>query len=170
MENNKKHSAKIVVQNKGKLKSGTVKPGSRIPQPSANWPIALLPGLSEQDQTRLAACGLQTTLQLLHKTQTPTQRQVLASSLQIHIQYVNKWVALANLSRIPAVGCQHCGLLLHAGISSPAQLAQTSLPRLHHQILKLHVAMMQRPDLCPSLDEVSCWIEQAQQLTRKVKR
>jgi len=168
MENSNKATAGGRLQKKGKAKSGRVEQTHQMRQTSANWPIALLPGLSEQDQTRLHNGGIQTTLQLLHKAKTPSQRQALASLLQIHIQYVNKWVALANLSRIPAVGCQHCGLLLHAGISSPAQLAQTSLPRLHHQILKLHVAMMQRPDLCPSLDEVSRWIEQAQQLSRRV--
>lgn len=136
----------------------------RPPFAFANWSIALLPGLSDQDHTRLQECGVQTTLQLLQKTRTPVQKQALASCLQIHIQYVNKWIALADLARIPAVGCQHCGLLLHAGISSPAQLAQTPLSRLHHQLLKLHVAMMQRPDLCPSLDEVARWIEQARQI------
>lgn len=142
----------------------------RIDRPAfgfADWSIALLPGLSDQDQTRLQDCGIQSTLQLLQKTRTPVQKQALASCLQIHIQHVNKWVALADLARIPAVGYQHCGLLLHAGISSPAQLAQTPLPRLHHQLLKLHVAMMQRPDLCPSLDEVARWIEQARQICRK---
>lgn len=137
------------------------RPGCRV----GNWSIDRLPGLSDQDQVRLSNCGIQTTLQLLQKTRTPAQKQALAAQLQIHIQSVKKWVALADLARIPAVGCQHCGLLLHAGIISPAQLAQTPLPRIHRQILKLHVAMMQRPDLCPSLDEVAGWIEQARQLS-----
>jgi hypothetical protein len=133
---------------------------------SSNWAIAQLPGLSAQDQSRLAACGIQTTFQLLSQARTASQRQALATQLQTHTQYVNKWVALADLARIPAVGCQYCGLLLHAGISSPSQLAQTPLPRLHRQILKLQVAMMQRQDLCPSLNEVAQWIEQAQGLIR----
>lgn len=132
-------------------------------QPS-NWAIELLPGLSAQDQTKLIDCGIHTTFQLLQTTKTPLQRQALASHLQIHIQHINKWAALANLARIPAVGCTYCGLLLHAGISSPRQLAQTPLPRLHRQILKLQVAMMQRQDLCPGLDEVAQWIEQAKHL------
>lgn len=137
------------------------------PQPSrGNWAIDRLPGLSEQDQAQLNRCGIHTTLQLLQKTRTPTQRQALATQIQIHIQHVNKWVALADLARIPAVGCQHCGLLLHAGISSPAQLAQTPLPRLHRQLVKLHVAMMQRQDLCPSLEQVAQWVEQARMLCR----
>jgi predicted flap endonuclease-1-like 5' DNA nuclease len=126
-----------------------------------------MPGLNLQDQTLLLNCGIETTQQLLHATRTPLQRQALANQMQTHLQRVNKWVALADLARIPAVGCRYCGLLLHAGISSPAQLAQTPLPRLHRQILKLQVAMMQRQDLCPSLDQMAEWIAQAKQITRK---
>lgn len=133
---------------------------------SSNWAIEQLPGLSAQNQAKLENCGIHTTLQLLQQAKTPEQRQRLATQLQIHIQYVNKWVALANLARIPAVGCQHCGLLLHAGISSPLQLAQTPLPRLHRQLVKLHVATLHRQDLCPTLDEVALWLEQAKRMVR----
>lgn len=131
---------------------------------SSNWSIALLPGLSSEDEAKLLESGIQTTQQLLQRGKTPTQRQVLATQLHIHIQHVNKWVALANLAQIPAVGCQYCGLLLHAGISSPSQLAQTPLPRLHRLMVRLYVAMMQQPELCPSLDQVAQWIEQARLL------
>jgi hypothetical protein len=142
-------------------------PNSEPPIPKLNCPIEQLPGLSLQDQTQLLACGIQTTRHLLQATQTPTQQQALAAQLHTRIQRVQKWSALTNLSQIPAVGCQYCGLLLHVGITSPAQLAQTPLPKLHQQILKLQVATMQRPDLCPNLGQISEWIEQAQQMSRK---
>lgn len=143
-----------------------LRPRSQSRQPHGCL-IAQMPGLNLQDQTLLLNCGIETTQQLLHATRTPLQRQALANQMQTHLQRVNKWVALADLARIPAVGCRYCGLLLHAGISSPAQLAQTPLPRLHRQILKLQVAMMQRQDLCPSLDQMAEWIAQAKQITRK---
>ncbi|NJL22092.1 MAG: DUF4332 domain-containing protein [Leptolyngbyaceae cyanobacterium SM1_3_5] len=129
-----------------------------------SWDIALLPGLSEADQAKLRQCGIQTTQDLLKHGRSIDRRQALATRLQIHVQHVNKWVALADLARVPAVGCQHCGLLLHAGIGSPHQLAQTPLPRLHQQILKLQIATLQRRDLCPSLGEVNRWIEQAKRI------
>jgi predicted flap endonuclease-1-like 5' DNA nuclease len=131
---------------------------------SRSWAIGLLPGLSAKDQAMLAVCGIQTTQQLLVQTKTVAQRQALAARLQIHLQHVNKWAALADLARVPAIGCQYCGLLLHAGISSPAQLAQMPLSRLHQQILKLHIAMMQNQEGCPGLGEVSQWVEQAKLL------
>ena len=137
---------------------------------SCNWAIGELPGLSHQNRDQLIGQGIQTTLQLLKETQTPVLKQALATQLQIHIQHVNKWVALANLARIPSVGCQHCGLLLHAGISSPEQLAQMPLHKVHQQILKLQVATLQREDLCPSLGQVSLWIQQARSLTAKQSR
>lgn len=131
-----------------------------------HWGIAQLPGLSEADQAKLKQCGILTTQDLLRQGRSIDRRQVLATRLQMHVQHVNKWVALADLARIPAVGCEYCGLLLHAGIGSPQQLAQTPLPRLHQQILKLQVATLQRRDLCPSLGEVDRWIEQAKAIDR----
>jgi hypothetical protein len=149
--------------------------GASQPGPArrvVHWPIAQLPGLNPQDQAQLDACGIQTTRQLLQRTQTPAQRQALATQLQTRTQRINKWVALADLAQLPAVGCDYCGLLLHAGVSSVAQLAEISLPHLHRQILKLQVAMMQRPDLCPSVDQVGQWIAEAQrfQQSRSLSR
>jgi predicted flap endonuclease-1-like 5' DNA nuclease len=133
---------------------------------SANWAIEQLPGLSEQDADQLANAGIQTTHQLLQQGSTPAGRHQLAAQLQLHLKYVNKWVALADLARIPSVGCQYCGLLLHTGISSSSQLAQTSLDVLHRHILRFYVANLQRRDLCPLKEELTEWIQQAQRLTR----
>jgi predicted RecB family nuclease len=133
---------------------------------SCNWSIDQLPGLSTQDQSKLKELGITTTGQLLKKASTPLLRQVLANQLQIKAQYVNKWVALADLARIPGIGCQYCGLVLHAGICSVTQLAQTPVHKLHQQILRLQVAMMQRPDLCPHIEEVTVWIKQARKLAQ----
>ncbi|MCL1474576.1 DUF4332 domain-containing protein [Argonema antarcticum] len=129
-----------------------------------DWPLAQLPGLSHDNQSQLLECGITTTGQLIQKANTPETRQALANQLQIHIQYVKKWVALADLARIPSVGCQYCGLLLHAGVCSVTQLAQIPPHRLHQQILRLHVATMQRRDLCPSVEQVSLWIQQARSI------
>ena len=132
---------------------------------SKSWPIETLPGLSPDNQKNLKHCGIKTTAQLLQETTTQARREAIATQLRIHPQYLTKWIALANLARIPSVGCIHCGTLLHAGIASPEQLVQTPLPRLHRQILKLHISMMQSKDHCPSLDEVAQWQHQARLIT-----
>ncbi|NJR49957.1 MAG: DUF4332 domain-containing protein [Leptolyngbyaceae cyanobacterium CSU_1_3] len=128
---------------------------------SADWSIDQLPGLSPEDQAKLAACGIHTTLELLKQGKTLQSRTHLSSQLQIHIKHVNKWVALADLARIPTVGCRYCGLLLHAGIASPEHLGQMPLDRLHRQILRLQVSNLQRRDLCPTFAEVEQWSQQS---------
>jgi Domain of unknown function (DUF4332) len=140
--------------------SPQLKPTSNPIQP-ANWPIDQLPGLSEVYCAQLQQQGIATTQQLLQATQTPETKQILATRLQIHTNHVSKWVAMAQLASIPSVNCQYCGLLLHAGICSISQLAQTPVHKLHQHILRLHVATMQRRDLCPSVDQVQGWIKQA---------
>ena len=129
-----------------------------------NWSIEQLPGLSEDDQSKLRESGISTTRQLLKTASTPQLKQALADQLQINSQHIKKWVAMADLARIPSVGCEHCGLLLHAGIASITQLAQTPAHRLHQQILRLQVANLRRRDLCPPVAEVSRWVKQARDL------
>ncbi len=131
---------------------------------SANWSIEKLPGLSSDTVSLLTSHGVHTTLDLLKLGNTLEKRILFAGELQIHVQHVNKWVALANLARIPSVGCRYCGLLLHAGIASPAQLVTTPIANLHRHILRLHVAMMQRKDLCPTVDQIDRWVQQARLL------
>jgi predicted flap endonuclease-1-like 5' DNA nuclease len=130
-----------------------------------NWRIEQLPGISSEDQARLIDCGITTTLQLLQQCHNQEQKHALSEKLQVHIHHVSKWVALSDLSRIPSVGCQYCGLLLHAGIASAAQLAQMHIHKVHQQILRLQVATMQRRDLCPSRGEIVQWIQQARLLS-----
>ena len=79
-------------------------------------------------------------------------------SLGTKIQYVNKLVALADLARLPGIGCQYNGLLIHTGIISVKQLAQMPAHKIHQQILKLHVATLQRRDLCPDIAQVQNWV------------
>ncbi|HEY9798867.1 MAG TPA: DUF4332 domain-containing protein [Leptolyngbyaceae cyanobacterium] len=126
-----------------------------------DWPIDQLPGLSQEEQSQLENCGIKTTASLVKQGKTLESRLALASKLQVHIQYVNKWIALADLARIPSVGTQYCGLLLHAGVGSVVQLAEIPTHRLHKQILRLQVATMQRRDLCPAIELVQQWNQQA---------
>jgi hypothetical protein len=128
---------------------------------SRDWPIAELPGLSQEEQLRLQNCGITTTAELIKHGKTPATKLALASKLQIHVQYIQKWVALADLARIPSVGTQYCGLLLHAGVISTTQLAAIPVHKLHKQILRLVVATLQSRDLCPSVEQVQQWSYEA---------
>jgi hypothetical protein len=130
------------------------------------WAIADLPGIGSREQAALVACGIHTTRDLLARTRSPLQCQALATELQLHLKYVTKWAALADLARVPSVGCQYCGALLHAGIGSTYQLSNTPVSRAYQQLLKLHVATTQSKDHCPTVDQVARWVQEARLLSR----
>jgi len=134
---------------------------------SANWPIEQLPGLKNDDLKILNKHGISTTFELLQQTRTGPQKEALAVQLAVPVRTVSKWVAMADLARLPAVGCQYCGLLLHVGICSTVQLAKTPLHMLQRQMLRFQVQLFQRTELSPTLEQIALWIRQAQQLTTK---
>lgn len=131
---------------------------------SASQPIQDLPGLSPAHAEALTTLGLTTVNHLYRYGQSPSQRQRLAQTLAVPQRYVAKWMVLAELARIPSVGCSFNGLLLHAGVLSIRQLAESSPQVLHQRVRQLHVKTMQRSDLCPTPDQVNGWIHQARQL------
>jgi hypothetical protein len=77
---------------------------------------------------------------------------------------INKWVALADLARIPSVGYQYSGVLLHSGVASVSQLIEMPVSRLHRQILRLQVATLQKNNLCPQVKIVQQWIIEGRSL------
>ncbi len=129
-----------------------------------DWSISDLPGLNKLEQALLQKVGITTTGQLLKLAPDAATKQQLAINLGTKVQYVNKLVALADLARLPGVGCQYNGLLLHTGIISVKQLAQIPAHKIHQQLLRLHVATLQRRDLCPDLAQIQGWIRQSQEL------
>lgn len=129
-------------------------------------PLSCLPGLSTENLASLHSYGITTIQQLCAQTKTQNQRQQLAAQLKLHQQHINKWATLAELSLIPGVGTQHCGLLLHAGVGSTVQLAQMPADRLHKQLLRLHVATLRQNTLCPAVAEVTQWVLQARRHVR----
>jgi predicted RecB family nuclease len=131
---------------------------------TCDWPISDLPGLTRPEQAVLAELGITTTKQLLAAVPDPERKMKLAIGLGTKIQYVNKLFALADLSQLPGIGCQYNGLLLHIGIISIRQLSQMTAQKIQPQLLKLHVATLQRRDLCPDLAQVQDWIKQARVL------
>ena len=128
---------------------------------SSYWPIEKLPGLNKANQEQLKSLAINNSQDLLKVTQTKAHKQHLANQLKCQLQLINKWVALADLGRVPSVGYGYCGLILHSGIISVNQLAQTSVDFLHRQILKLQVATLQQKNLCPSPNIVQTWINKA---------
>ncbi|MDY6941369.1 MAG: DUF4332 domain-containing protein [Cyanobacteriota bacterium] len=151
-------------------KRSTKRPTKSDRPHSKDWPIEQLPGLSREDTQKLIACGIPTTMELLRQIDRPARQEALAVRLRVRVTQVKKWVALADLARLPNVGLQYCGLLLHCGVGSVDRLAELSVGQLHPQIRRFQVATLQRKDLCrelcPGPEEVTLWIQQARQFAR----
>jgi Domain of unknown function (DUF4332) len=128
-----------------------------------NWLIIDLPGLDPNLGQELEDVGLTETRQLVGLSSD--QQIALATSLGHHPRHIQKVVAMARLAQLSSVGCDYCGLLLHAGIASVSQLALTPVSQLHRSVLRLHVAVLQRNDLTPTVDRVQRWVTQAKLLT-----
>jgi hypothetical protein len=127
-----------------------------------NWAITDLPGLDPNLGQDLDLAGLTDTCQLVGLS---NQQQIdLATELGHHPRHIQKVVAMADLAQLSSVGCDYCGLLLHAGISSVTQLSLMPVNQLHRSVLRLHVAVLQRNDLTPTVDRVQRWVLQAKQL------
>ncbi|MDB9315940.1 DUF4332 domain-containing protein [Spirulina sp. CS-785/01] len=135
--------------------------------PKNSFPLSQLPGIPQEITDKCAASNLTHTHTLLQHCTTPKAIETLANQLQIPTPQLKKWVVMANLAQLESVGCEYCGLLLHAGIISPSQLAQTSFPRLHQQIIRFQVATTRRRDLAPSLQTVQQWVKEARSLVQQ---
>ena len=139
-----------------------------MPQPLTiqNFSLHELPGIPADILTALKARQIETTLGLLKAAPSLDQRRTLARSLDLRDQVIGKWFAMADLARLPAVGTQYCGLLLHCGIHSVTQLAIADAGRLHRHVLRFHVALLRQKNRCPELVDVMQWIQQAKLLSR----
>lgn len=133
-------------------------------------PIDYLPGLTKKEESQLKVCGINTTEQLLQQTETLQDKQALAQQLQVNLRIINKWVALADLARLPSVSYQYSGVLLHSGVASVSQLIEIPASRLHRQILRLHVTTLQKKTLCPPVKIVQQWITEARSLLKCKKK
>ncbi len=126
------------------------------------WPITELPGVDTKTAAELNAVGIIDTEKLLALTELlPIHSDQPQLAAIVSTRPGRKLLALAKLAQIPSVGCKYCGLLLHAGVASIEQLSQTPPQQLHQLILRLHVALLQRRDLTPRIDQVHNWVQQA---------
>ncbi|MEM9567358.1 MAG: DUF4332 domain-containing protein, partial [Cyanobacteria bacterium P01_E01_bin.34] len=130
-----------------------------------------LPGLKRSDAGYLQAAGIATTEALLLVAVGQDGKRALAQQLNLKQERINRWVAMADLARVPAVGCEYCGLLLHAGMLSTQQLASAAAPQLHRSVQRLHVAILRNARTCPTVSDIGLWIAQASRISRtKSKR
>lgn len=126
-----------------------------------------LPGMQKSDINKLHTVGIINRQQLLMMGKNKEARELLAQRIGVKARYVHKWFALADLARLPSVGVKYCGLILHSGILSVAQLSQCQPHQLQRQILRLQVANFRSRDLCPPFSLIQTWINEAKKDIQK---
>jgi len=93
-------------------------------------------------------------LQLLRQVHKRSDQQKLAEEMYINVQRVTRWAIMANLARIPSVGCEYCELLLNAGIYPASQLARASTCDLQKRIMQFQLAHPYCPILLLDANEI----------------
>lgn len=131
--------------------------------------IEQLPGLKPTEIELLRLHSIVDTKELLARGATLPQRQTLAILLKLKLERVNKLLVLADLARVPQINCRYCGLVLHSGIVSVSQLANTSVGHLHQQVVRLSIATTHSKSLCPSIEVVKQWVDEARLLSKSPK-
>lgn len=135
---------------------------------SAELPLEQISAVSAETAEKLQQLGLATNLDLLRSAGMKSQRPTLAEQVGVTVQQVNRWVVLADLTRVPSVGVVYADFLLQIGICSTLQLANMSMGDLQRQVTRYQMPILKQASLCPGMGLIATWSTQAKQL--KIKR
>jgi predicted flap endonuclease-1-like 5' DNA nuclease len=135
---------------------------------SVELPLNQISSVSTEAADKLQQLGLATNLDLLRSAGMKSQRQALAEQVGVTVQQINRWVVLADLTRVPSVGTVYADFLLQIGICSTLQLANTPISDLQRQVNRYQMPILKQASLCPGMGLIATWSTQAKQL--KVKR
>jgi hypothetical protein len=141
---------------------------TQTPVESAELPLDQLPAVSDETAEKLQQLGIVTNLDLLRSAGLKSQWQTLAEQAGVTVQQINRWVVLADLSRVPSIGAVYANFLLQIGICSTLQLANTPIGDLQRQVTRYQMPILKQASLCPDMGLIATWSTQAKQL--KVKR
>lgn len=134
---------------------------------SAELPLDQISSVSAETADKLQQLGMSTNLDLLQGAGMKSRRQALAEQTGVTIQQINRWVVLADLTRVPSVGTAYADFLLQIGICSTLQLASTPIGDLQKQVNRYKMPILKQASLCPDMSLIATWSIQAKQLRVK---
>ena len=111
---------------------------------------------------------IKTTADLLEAGGTPASRENIAKDTGISKTLILEWVNLADLFRIRGVGEEYSDLLEEAGVDTVPELARRNPGNLHAKLMEINEEkeLVRRT---PSLDAVTNWVNEANNLPRKIE-
>lgn len=130
---------------------------------SNETPLDTIEGIGPGSIDKLRSIGINTTDDLLSKGRSPVGRANISEKTQIEAFVVKKWIAQADLLRIPGINGPLARLLQASHIDSPETLAGKEA----FALLGAMKAVNNRERICPQLpssNRVEQWIKAAQNL------
>lgn len=100
--------------------------------------IADLPGVAEETRFRLEDLGVNNTLQLYDRVQTPQSRRVMSSQTGIDESELLRLAKLADLCRIRWVSHTFAYVLLEAGYDTAEKVAKADYSELYERVKTLN--------------------------------
>ncbi len=122
--------------------------------------------ISEPERKALKKAGIQTTSQLLNKTNKRAARRTLSKSTGLSVPRLTELATQCDLLRIKGLGPSAVRLLQAARVRHTAALKHTSAASLHGR-LEAVKKTLDSPQVVPDTSELKDWIAQAKKL-RKV--
>jgi len=129
----------------------------------AGKPMIEIEGIGPAYSEKLANIGVETIDQYLEAASDRTGRKHLAENTGISPKLVLEWANRADLMRVPGIGEEYSDLLAQAGVDTVNELKFRNPEHLYNTLIEINEDknLVRR---VPSHDEVTAWIDAAQQL------
>lgn len=138
---------------------------SLIPTPV---PLADIPGVDQAAVKQLAAQGIRHTQHLFERTQTPSERDLLALATDIPSETLLDLVRMADIARAGWVGPVFLRLLFESGINSLSELAHADAETLYRETCAVNAAR-QYTKAGYSVKDIAACIAVAQSLPNTIR-
>jgi predicted flap endonuclease-1-like 5' DNA nuclease len=112
---------------------------------------------------KLEEVGIKTIERLLQIAGYRNSREDLADAIGISTECLHKWVLMADLMRIKGIGDEYCDLLKEVGVEMLEELRTRQANTLYQAMIQLN-AQKRLVRRLPSLNDVSYWIDEANDL------
>ncbi len=129
----------------------------------SSYEIEEIEGVGSGYGQRLRDIQVESTLDLLNRCQDPAQVAEIAEAVGIEQFVVQKWIAMADLLRVPGVRGQSAKLLAYSGVDSVAALAAKKPATLAKALAATHEKDAPTAS-APSETTVAAWIDAANRL------
>lgn len=125
--------------------------------------IETIQGIGEAYAEKLRATDIQTVADLLERAKTPSGRMELSEVTGFSTDTIRDWANMADLMRINGVGGQYAELLEKSGVDTVKELRNRNAENLTAKMEEVNTEK-NLVNRVPSLDEVTKWIEEANEL------